>query len=100
MVRVLKASLVVVLVSLFTFSSVQADSSVDAEWSSLAWYQIPGKYKKHWRKLGWTENIWDSGNEAKFPASNGKAWHELSDVEQGAAWALGYDEACWNGLNK
>ena len=100
MFKLIKTSIPLVLASLLVFSPAQADTAVDAEWSALAWYQIPGKYKKHWRKLGWTEKVWDAGDAKKFPESNSKAWHELSEEERTAAYNLGYDEACWNAERK
>ena len=51
--------------------------------------------KTAWQALGWNEQIWESDAPAE-PASNSKAWAELSENEQAAARLLGYKANTWD----
>ena len=51
-----------------------------------------------WRTLGWTDQMWGSEGPAQ-PASDSKAWTDLSQDERGAAQRLGYRPNTWDADN-
>ncbi|KAL7516183.1 hypothetical protein ACHAWX_001226 [Stephanocyclus meneghinianus] len=68
--------------------------------NSLAWSkfvlrrgQLPPEARDAAEKLGYTEALWDNGEE---PQDCDKLWNQLSEEQKVAAGVLGYDEEMWN----
>jgi hypothetical protein len=55
------------------------------------WDDLPPKIQAAATVLGYTQAIWDEGEE---PASSDKDWAKLSATERKAGKMLGYDEVC------
>ena len=56
-------------------------------WNAVDWQAMSDQQKSAWRTLGWNEQMWKSDARAE-PASNSKAWAELSENERAAAQVL------------
>ena len=65
-------------------------------WKSFNWDDLYLSEQRLWAILGWDADKWTGVPAAVMPASNWRAWVQLTPVEQGAASALGYDENSWN----
>lgn len=78
-------------------SSVRTpEGDVNEFWNSFDWDDLYLSEQRLWAILGWNADNWTGVPAAAMPASNWRAWTQLTPVEQGAATALGYDEDSWN----
>ncbi|KAL7484901.1 hypothetical protein ACHAW6_010506 [Cyclotella cf. meneghiniana] len=57
------------------------------------WNELPPEARDAAEKLGYTEALWDNGEE---PRACEKLWNQLSEEQKVAAGVLGYDEEMWN----
>jgi hypothetical protein len=67
-------------------------------WNAVDWQAMSDQQKSAWRTLGWNEQMWESEARAE-PASNSKAWAELTENERAAAQWLGYTHNTWDADN-
>lgn len=66
----------------------------EAFWDALAWDDLNPAEQNLWGILGWNADNWDGDGAA--PASEGKNWADLTDVEQFTATRLGYLQTTWD----
>ena len=66
---------------------------LEAFWDEFDWTDLTPAEQALWGLLGWDEASWQG--EADEPASESKAWSELTNEQRSAAEQLGYDETYW-----
>ena len=71
------------------------DADPEGFWNEFDWEEFPLKTQALWKVLGWSEASWQG--EADAPASEDKAWNELTEEERTVAEQLGYSEEIWDG---
>ncbi|KAL7537925.1 hypothetical protein ACHAXR_008164 [Thalassiosira sp. AJA248-18] len=62
------------------------------------WRHLPQEIQEAFAVLGWSENIWDTGDmpETETPETEEMSWDELSPEQQSAASFIGYTKEMWD----
>lgn len=72
----------------------QPEGDVNGFWEQFDWTDLTAAEQAAWGALGWDKASWQG--EAEAPASEAKAWGELTDSEREAAERLGYYQEYWD----